>query len=356
MTQKIDKLMKKAVADKVFPGAVLLVLKENSVVFFEAYGYANLFSKLLMTKDTVFDLASLTKPLATTLSIMKLFQESKLSLDQNLGSLLPPFKKTKKAQIKIKHLLSHNSGLPDYRPYYMELSCLPHAERKNALRKLLVKESLAKPIGQDVLYSDIGFMILEWIVERIAGKRIDQFVTEKIYRPLDLKNLFFIDLNADQRLARFAATEICPWRKVLLNGVVHDDNAYIVGGVEGHAGLFGDAYDISVLLSALLSAFHGQASFCGISKDLLHIFFKRQEDTDRALGFDTPSLTGSSSGSFFSKNSVGHLGFTGTSFWVDLERSTAIIFLTNRIHPSRANDKIKSFRPKLHDVVMKVII
>ena len=151
MTQKIDKLMERAVADKVFPGAVLMVLKKNSVVFFEAYGYANLFSKLLMTKDTIFDLASLTKPLATTLAIMKLVQEYKLNLDQNLGSVLPSFKKTKKAQIKIKHLLSHNSGLSDYRPYYKELSNLPHAERKNALRKLLVKESLSKPIGQDVL-------------------------------------------------------------------------------------------------------------------------------------------------------------------------------------------------------------
>jgi CubicO group peptidase (beta-lactamase class C family) len=138
-----------------------------------------------------------------------------------------------------------------------------------------------------------------------------------------------------------------------LEGVVHDENAYVCGGVQGHAGLFGTARDIYDLLRELLSVFHGHFSACVFQRDILKVFWHRQEDTGRGLGFDSPSLKGASCGRYFSKKSVGHLGFTGTSFWTDPDRSVIIILLTNRVHPSRENIKIRAFRPKLHDAVMK---
>jgi len=354
-TSQINDLMRKGVKDKVFPGGVLLVSKNDSIIFFEAYGYANIFSKRLMTKNTIFDLASLTKPLATTLAVMKLIQQGKLDLEQNLGTVLPEFRNTNKKQISIKNLLCHNSGLPDYRPYYIELLKIPYNFRKNALRNFLINEPLIHPISKNVLYSDLGFMVLEWIVEKVSGRSLDCFVIQDICRPLGLEHLFFAGLNSESYMDCFAATELCSWRKILLDGLVHDDNAYVVGGIAGHAGLFGTAMDVKVLLSSLLSDFHECSSKFIFKKELINKFFERQQGSDRALGFDTPSLSDSSCGIHFSKRSIGHLGFTGTSFWMDLDQSIIVILLTNRVHPSRDNNKIKKFRPILHDTVMEII-
>jgi len=349
--KQVESLMRQAVDDGVFPGGVLLVSTAGAVVFFEAYGYADIFARRKMKRDTVFDLASLTKPLATTLAVMQLISKGKLELDSELSSLLPRFKNTDKSRIIVRHLLRHDSGLPDYRPYYENLRELPPTRRKTALQDLLVNEPLRHPVGKQTLYSDLGFMILGWIVEQVSGKRLDCFVSEEIYGPLGL-DLFFVDIGAGRRAAEFAATEQCPWRRILLDGNVHDDNAYVVGGVDGHAGLFGTAEAVHRLLMVLLSDFQDRSEARIFNKELLKVFLQRQEGKRRALGFDTPALTDSSCGQYFSKRTVGHLGFTGTSFWMDLERSVMVILLTNRVHPSRENNLIKEFRPKLHDAVM----
>lgn len=351
-----NNLMKEAVSNDVFPGGVLLVSTAGSAIFFEAYGYANIFSGRQMTRDTIFDLASLTKPLATTLAIMKLISQQKLDLDKRLGSILSQFNSTDKGRISIENLLYHNAGLPDYRPYYKLLCKLEPNKRKDVLRELLVEEPLINSPGKQVLYSDVGFMILCWVIEQVSGNRLDRFVTEEIYNPLGLENLFFVDFDSKLRQAKFAATEFCPWRNILLEGTVHDDNAYVVGCIEGHAGLFGMAKDVLSLLSELMAAYLGFPSTGVFDSGLIQMFFKRQERTGRALGFDTPSPVDPSCGRYFSKESVGHLGFTGTSFWMDLDRKVIIILLTNRVHPSRNNSKIKAFRPKLHDMVMKNLI
>ena len=354
--RQVDTLMRQGLSDKVFPGAVLLISREDSILFIKAYGYANIFTKCPMTEDTIFDLASLTKPLATTLAIMNLVQANKLDLEQSLGPVLPKFKKTEKEQIKIKHLLSHTSGLPDYRPYYKKLAKLSMGSRKDALMDLIAREPLIYQTGEKELYSDLGFMILRQVVEHISGKQLGRFVEETVYKPLAPdagRGLFFADTDSKLQPGKYAATEFCPWRNTLLEGVVHDENAYVMGGVDGHAGLFGTAGCIYSLLSALLSVYYGFFSTAVFEKDLLKIFFKRQDNTEKTLGFDTPSLHNASCGDFFSKKSVGHLGFTGTSFWMDLERSVIIILLTNRIHPSRDNTKIKAFRPKIHNAIMK---
>ena len=354
--ESVDSLMKQAIAEKIFPGGVLLVSKAGEIVFSGAYGFANLCSRAPMTHETIFDLASLTKPLATTLAVVRLIQQDKIKLEQFLGQLLPDFEHTDKAKVKIKHLLYHNSGLPDYRPYYETLKALPANSRRSALRSLLLQEPLIHPIGKTILYSDLGFMILAWVVERIAGRRLDHFVGDEIYQPLGLNHLFYIADNFPGTRGPFAATEKCPWRRKILEGQVHDENAYAVGGIEGHAGLFGSASDTHRLLIELLFTYGGQINAGLFKKDLLHRFFKRLPGTDKALGFDTPSLTGASCGTVFSQKSVGHLGFTGTSFWIDLERSVIVILLTNRVHPTRDNEQIKKFRPKLHDRVMEAIV
>ena len=353
----VHTFMRQAVSDGVFPGAVLLASRKDAIVWHHAYGLADIFAQRVMTTDTLFDLASLTKPLATALSVMILVQQGLIGTDQELGEILPAFKENQKATIKVEHLLYHTSGLADYRPYYNKVEHLPAGNRKAALRELLVSEPLINPIGRKVIYSDLGFMILEWVVEHVSGKRLDCFASEMIYDPLGVDNLFFVDLNTDNKWnIPFAATEQCPWRKILLSGQVHDENAYVVGGIEGHAGLFGTAAAVYMLVRTLLSSYHGTDSNNLFQTKIVRSFFKRLPKSDKALGFDMPSLKDSSAGHHFSANSVGHLGFSGTSFWMDLDRSIIVVLLTNRIHPSRANMAIKAFRPRLHDAVMQCLL
>ncbi len=352
----VDGMMQEAVCENVFPGGVLLVSKNGVIRFYESYGYANVFTQSPMTKRTLFDLASLTKPLATTLAVMQLIQRRIITLDQSVGDLLPQLRYGLKAHIKIGHLLGHCSGLPDYRPYYLELCHLKPPLRKSALRDFIVQEPLLSSVGKKVLYSDLGFMLLAWIIEATADKPLNCVVEEEIYLPLGLKNLFFIDSSTRNNTHQFAATEKCPWRETVMEGGVHDENAFIVGGVEGHAGLFGNAMDISRLLDEILFTCQERNTDSIFRPNLVQRFLTRRSRTPQTLGFDTPSTQDSSSGTYFSKNSVGHLGFTGTSFWMDLERSIIVILLTNRVHPTRTNEKIKAFRPQLHDAVMRCLV
>jgi serine-type D-Ala-D-Ala carboxypeptidase len=350
--KRVDSLMHQAIKDRIFPGGVLLVSRDNRIEFFEAYGYADLFSGARVTRDTIYDLASLTKPLATTLAVMQLIQESRLSLDQLAASVLPRFWDPLMSQITIRHLLSHSSGLADYRPYYLNLRQFPLKARKKKLEKLLTRECLIGVPGRQVLYSDLGFMILRWIIETISGKRLDHFLSEFLYYPLGLKRLFFIDLKQQACNDNIAATELCAWRNSLLKGKVHDDNAFITGGIDGHAGLFGSAADVARLISVLLSDYRGQSGQSFFSSNLIRVFWSRQTPSGRALGFDMPSADGASCGHYFSKTSVGHLGYTGTSFWIDPEQSIFIVLLTNRVHPSRYNIGIRQFRPLIHNEIM----
>ncbi len=350
MMNKIDLLMREAVDREVFPGGVLLISKENQIVFFEAYGYANLFSGKKMTQNTIFDLASLTKVLATTMGVMNLADDGRLAIETRLKEILPVFASDDKGNITIRQLLTHTAGLLNWRPYYLPLFCNPPEKRKPLLREFLVKESLTYLPGKKIVYSDLGFMILEWLVEQVSGKKLDDFVSEKVYKPLMLKHLFFNGIYPES--GDFAATERCPLRERVLEGIVHDENAYMVGGVSGHAGLFGTAYDIFKLMSEMLNIYYGQASKGIFRQDMIAAFFQRQSDTGRALGFDCPSGKDASCGTLFSEQSIGHTGFTGTSLWTDLENFVTVILLTNRVHPSRKNMKIKSFRPFLHDAVI----
>ncbi len=352
--QALTKMMQAGVDQNVFPGAVLLCAKNKQIVYHKAFGCSDLFTCQPMEKDSIFDLASLTKPLATTLVTLKLIQLGKLDLHQPVSSVLEPFAASDKGQITIDMLLRHTSGYPAYQPYYETLTSSQQPARQ-LLRSLLLNQPLENPVGTCQLYSDLGFMLLAWVVETVAGQRLDQAVTELVYRPLAIEHLFFIDLRKKEALshamrAKLVATQVCPWRKKCLKGEVDDDNAWACGGIEGHAGLFGDAFAVYQLCCELLDALQKNPSQV-IDPDILAGFVQKHQGFDRVAGFDTPAAYGSSAGRCFSSHTIGHLGFTGTSFWLDPFTGLNVILLTNRVHPSRSNEKIKAFRPVLHDLI-----
>jgi serine-type D-Ala-D-Ala carboxypeptidase len=353
----IDTQMRQAVGESIFPGGALIFSKAGKILFHEVYGYSNIFDKQPVTRNTFFDLASLTKPIATTLAVLSLVQQGKITLEQTLGSIIEQFKNTPKANIRIRHLLCHNSGLPAYQPYFTAIAQALPIEKKLKLQKLLVQEPLISATGGTTVYSDIGFMILKWVIETVSGVPMDQYLNQNVYGPMEVGNLFFMKSETTLPEMKFAATEICPWRGRLIQGEVHDENAFAMGGVAGHAGLFGTAESVHKLLTELMVSFNGEKRHLFFNYDLMRLFLTPPPNAQRAIGFDVPSDVGSSCGHLFTKNqTVGHLGFTGVSFWMDLHRSIIIVLLTNRIHPTRDNEMIKTFRPMIHDAIMNAII
>ncbi len=354
--KNVHALMEKAVVDFVFPGAVLMVSSGDSVRFHKPYGVRNILSNDPATRKTAFDLASLTKPLAVAVSIMALVRDGKLAVEDRLCKFLPGFDNQAKREIRIEHLLRHTSGLPSYKPYYVEVNQYSPKTRKYRMRELLARENGIFLPGTRTLYSDLGFMILEWVIETVSGHGLNRYAKENVYDPLRLDDLFFQPSNEKIRKGEFAATEKCLWRKRILTGEVHDENAAAAGGVQGHAGLFGSAENVHGLLRHLMTIYEDRNCKGLFPFELVRLFCKRREDSERTMGFDTPAPEGSSSGRFFSFDSVGHLGFTGTSFWMDLQRSVIVVLLTNRIHPLRENEKIRKFRPVIHDAVMNAVL
>ena len=356
--ESVVEMMEKGVADRIFPGAVLLVSRDSRIVLHEAFGVADLFSGQAVTRSTFFDLASLTKPLATTMAVLQLVQDKKICLDQELGTLLKVAHGSDKACITVENLLRHESGLPAHRPFYETLVKMPWNDRSHWLETLVFNEPLVYRPGVDECYSDLGFMVLARVVASVSGKPLHRFVKERCYDPLGLEDLVFFenralsDVAEDDRLFRTAATEACPWRKKVLKAEVHDDNAWAVGGVDGHAGLFGTAFDVWRLLMEIMHGIQGKKTTV-INRDLLACAVQKKGHRTYVAGFDTPSGPVSSSGSHFSLSSLGHLGFTGTSFWIDPEKSLVVVLLTNRVHPLRSNEKIRRFRPRIHDAIVK---
>ena len=356
---RIDRKIEKAISDNVFPGAVLLCALDKKIVLHRAFGRANIIDNTLMQKNSIFDLASLTKPFVTALGISLLAGQKKIVLDQELGTLLDRFRGTDKSEITIDMLLRHTSGLPAYREYFKTL-VTAGSDPKKRLRTLLAAEPLVHAPGTVQAYSDPGYMILGWIIETVSGLSLDQYIHRHLYAKLGIENLFYIPAESRELILSkygplIAATQNCPWRKTLLQGEVDDDNTWAVGGVDGHAGLFGDAFSLFILCCEILDALTGKQTRL-IPAEIITRMARHKNGHDMVAGFDTPAKQNSSAGIYFSPSSVGHLGFTGTSFWIDPEVSLIVIFLTNRVHPSRANDKIKKFRPALHNLIREQLI
>jgi len=356
--EAIQKTLDTGVTQKVFSGCALEVgFEGEKTLSLSAGGCSYDPEDHRVSRHTLFDLGSLTKPLATALALMSLHDEGLLELDRPVGEILPPGVPRDKAAVTPRLLLTHTAGFTDWAPYYKRLEGVAPLERKTTLRRWLVEEPLRYEPGTECLYSDPGFILLEWVVERLAGEDMAGFVEDRFYRPLNLSRLFLFQRGRAPGFQKedFAATEDCPWRKRVLRGEVHDENAFALGGYSGHAGLFGTAGDVYELLQLL------RGHLFGLRRDFfrpetLWAFFEKQEQIPgcgRALGWDMPAGKGSAAGRYFSRKSVGHLGFPGTSLWMDLEKDVQVVFLSNRVHPSRANTAIRDFRPRIHDLVMK---
>lgn len=304
------------------------------------------------TQETLFDLASLTKPLATTLALVLLLQKAYLPWQARLGELLPePWLPPDKAGLTLAQLAKHQAGFPAWQPLYEALRRAPAAARPQLLPQLAAAVPLVYSPGSQTLYSDLGFMLLQAVVERAAQEDLDRFCRRHLYQPLGLKYLGFCPRRQPWGAAvTYAATEpgLIPGRSGV--GEVHDENAWAAGGIAGHAGLFGPVLEVYRLAAALYETYHGRRADW-LSPFLLQTVLTPAPGAARVWGFDLPSAAGASCGRYFSPQSVGHLGFTGVSCWLDLEQGQIVVLLTNRVHLGRNHDKIRAFRPRLHEAV-----
>lgn len=349
----VKDMMDNAVFEGVFAGGSILVSIWGEKIFRADSGLANIYKGTPIKSDTIYDLASLTKPLATSICFMKLVHDGVVDVEDTLGKIIPGFSGPKKS-IKLIDLLCHKSGLPAHRPYYEVLSTVNPENRKACLRDILINEVLENPVGTKTVYSDLGFMVLRMVIEEITGTSLENCFMEWIAKPLGLKDTFFCGLYPPNLpFERFAATENCPFRRRLMQGETHDLNAFYSGGYDGHAGLFGSIGEVNSILKALTDVYTGNKESGLCWKSTAKLFLETPSGYERALGFDVPSRNGSSSGQYFSDLSVGHLGYTGTSFWLDLRTGLGVILLTNRVHPTALNINIRRFRPLIHDCVVR---
>lgn len=358
----------RAVATGVFPGAVLAVRQgDRPIARFSAGRLSTDPPGASVLASTIYDLASLTKPLATVTSLVLLIQNGRCRLDASLEEYLEECAGSPIGSATLRDLLTHQSGLPGWRGYYERLSpngTIPSSREdrlqvKEKLVRMIRSEALVYAQGTRSLYSDLGFMLLGMIVERISGLSLNEFFSDRIVHRLGSPRIQFVlpeELHAflgqvGETHEGIAPTEIDSWRGRVLCGEVHDQNAGAMGGVAGHAGLFGNVDAVMAITGEWLRAYHGQTTM--FNRDLVREFTKRQakEGTSSwALGWDTPS-TPSSAGSGFSVQSFGHLGYTGTSVWIDPVRRLEVVLLSNRVHPTSRNEAIREFRPVIHDLV-----
>jgi len=350
---KVDQIMQQAVFDSTFPGGVVAVVKDGVIAYQEGFGYETYDKLNPVKKDAIYDLASLTKVTATTPAIMKLVDEGKVNLDDKVGKYIPEFNTETKQKITIRNLLLHNSGLPAFRVYIDSLKT--EAEIIRAVKN----EPLIYEPGTKYKYSDLGFILLGEIVEIVSGESLDQFVEDEIYAPLGMRNTMFNPKEKNNGIVdRIPPTEIdTTYRMKTMQAEVHDERAYYLNGVAGHAGLFSTAGDLAIYCQMLLN----KGSYAGnhyLAPSIVETFTQRQsQQVNRGYGFDRKSKGFSTAGSLTSDKTFGHTGFTGTSYWIDPERNLAIIILTNRVHPYRSYGKsISRIRAKVADAVVSSII
>jgi beta-glucosidase-like glycosyl hydrolase/CubicO group peptidase (beta-lactamase class C family) len=357
-----DRVVEKGVSARAFPGAVLAVGKDGALVHLQAFGGLEYGNKTALTRlDTIYDLASLTKVVATTTAAMILVDEGRLDLSRAVRTFLPGFSGAGKESVTVEQLLTHSAGVDWWGPLYKELSG-PEAY----LRRIEAMD-LVYPPGTKSLYSDLGLFLLGQVLERVAGESLESFVKRRVFEPLGMTDTLFRPGPA--LWPRIAPTEDDPWRGRVLRGEVHDENAFALGGVAPHAGLFGTAGDLSRFAQMLLNGGVVEGRRI-VSRETVERFTRRAgvPGSTRALGWDTawsgegprssrPGDPGySSAGSLLSERSFGHTGYTGTSLWIDPERRLFLILLTNRVHPARGNEGIRQVRADVADAVVGALL
>lgn len=323
----MDRVVARGITAGGYPGAALVVGRNGSAVWSKGFGSLSWArtSPHVDPNTTIYDLASLTKVVGLTTAAMVLFDEGKLSLDAPVVEYLPEFAGGGRDAITIRHLLTHRSGLPAGRDLWKV------ARSPSQARQMVLETALACKPDRCFIYSDLGADVLGFVIERISGLPLDRFLEDQVFGPLGMTDTGF--RPADSLEYRIAPTEVTPPRGYPLRGEVHDENAYALGGVAGHAGLFSTAADLAVFAQMMLNGgyFNGVRV---VSDSAVRIFTAPQRGS-RALGWEMAE-GGTASGEYLSPSAYGHTGYTGTSLWIDPEREMFVVFLTNRVHAARA--------------------
>ena len=328
----IDRVVQRGLDAGGYPGAAVVVGRKGATVWQKGFGHLGWAadSPAVLPDQTIYDLASLTKVIGTTTAAMILFDEGKLVLDEKVTHYLPGFGGGEKDLVTVRELLEHRSGLPAGRDLWR------HAHSPEEARQLVLDTPLEYHPGHGQVYSDLGADILGWVVEAAAGMPLDRFLADRVFTPLGMHDTGF--RPSDSLVYRIAPTEVSPPRGYPVRGEVHDENAFALGGVAGHAGLFGTASDLAVFAQMMLNG----GTYDGVrivGDSTVHLFTARAAG-DRALGWEVADGT-HGAGSYLSGSAYGHTGFTGTSIWIDPDRQMFVILLTNRVHAARAKRPAK---------------
>lgn len=339
---RLESVLRDAITCRVFPGAAFAVGRSDGIHLEGAVGFFDYDGARAVEVDTVYDIASLTKVVAATPAIMHLVEQELLDLDRPVQSYLPEFPLQ---AVTCRHLLAHASGWPAYVEFFK--SC----HNREQLLEALWRTPVEAPAAQRSVYSDLGFIALGVLIEKVAGVDVARFTREQILAPLQLERTCF---NPRDELHRSVApTEFDPWRGRLLQGEVHDENAALLGGVAGHAGLFSTVGDLARFAQAFLK--RGRPLFRG---QTVEEFTRRanltKEPSSRALGWDTPA-PGSSSGTRVTTHAYGHTGYTGASMWIDPQLDWFAILLTNRVHPARKGPGIGPVRINFNEAAVEAV-
>ena len=345
----VDRVADEGLAARAFPGGVLAVGKDSALVHLRPFGRFSYDASAPAVKpDTLYDVASLTKVVATTTMAMILVDEGKLDVRKPVSAFIPGFRGGAKDKVTVENLLTHSSGLEAWAPLYKEVR-----GKDDFLRKVVAMDLAYEP-GTKSVYSDLGFFLLGEVLERVAGEPLDAFVTRRVFEPLGMTSTMFCP--SKDLVSCIPPTERDAWRGRLVQGEVHDENAYSVGGVAPHSGLFSTAPDLARFAQMLLNGgvFENRRI---VSRATVERFTRRADvpDSARAYGWGTPSAN-SSAGDLLSSRAFGHTGFTGTSMWIDPERNLFVILLTNRVHPTRENDTIRQVRRQVADAVVNGLV
>ena len=362
-TQQIESALKTGIASGIFPGAAIAVVEGREIIAKASAGRATYAEwSPAVTTETIFDLASLTKPLVTALTIAALYAQGMIQLSDTIAKYLHPTNPVFE-KVTLRQLLAHASGLPAHKPLYNIIALKPENIKKSILSKSILAASAQKLPDETIIYSDLGYMLLGIIVEKITSMPLCKAWEKLIQSPLEIKELFFpSSIEQPAELSHFTPTELCPVRKKVIWGEVHDLNCWALGGVAGHAGLFGSAVGVAKMLIKILQILKGSLKKSLIPPEIMHLFLspvQAQDGTKRALGFDIPSPSGSQAGTYFKpEHTVGHLGFTGTSFWLDIQKEVGIVLLTNRTFPKATQEtqkKMAEFRPYMNDFIWNAL-
>jgi CubicO group peptidase (beta-lactamase class C family) len=343
--REAEQLLAAFVDSKVFPGAALIVGYRGAIVLDAAVGKLDYTrSSARTSQDTIYDLASVTKAVSTTSAAMMLTESGRLLLHAPVQDYLPEFRGTGKERVLVQHLLSHSSGLPSRARIYLE------ARGYNEVFGRVCAAPLEYPPGTKAQYSDLGMILLGEIIQRAAGRPLDQLVKESLFAPLGMSSTGY--RPGKSLIRRIAPTENDPWRKRVVRGEVHDENAFAMGGVAGHAGLFSSARDLAIFAQMMLNGGMYDHRRCFSPSTIAR--FTAREIGNRALGWGKPT-DADWTGQTFSPQAYGHSGFTGTSIWIDPQRQMFMILLANRVHPTRDPDRMPEVRQAISEAVVRAL-